>query len=76
MAEVDASIPGNLNAMIRIDDERIKVHLDRVVRGTVEETLNALLDSTSPIAMPKLGVGADHFRPVGRQALVGSICCG
>ena len=28
--------------MIRIDDERIKGHLDRVVRGTVEETLNSL----------------------------------
>jgi transposase-like protein len=28
---------------ITIDDERIKRHLDRVVRGTVEETLNALL---------------------------------
>ena len=31
--------------MIRIDDERIKGHLDRVVRGTVEETLNAILDA-------------------------------
>ena len=28
-----------------IDDERIRGHLDRVVRGTVEETLNALLDA-------------------------------
>ena len=28
-----------------IDDERIKSHLDRVVRGNVEETLNALLDA-------------------------------
>jgi hypothetical protein len=27
------------------DDERIKSHLDRVVRGSVEETLNALLDA-------------------------------
>jgi transposase-like protein len=34
-----------LNNVIRIDDERIKGHLDRVVRGTVEETLNALLDA-------------------------------
>ena len=31
--------------MITIDDKRIKRHLDRVVRGTVEETLNALLDA-------------------------------
>jgi len=36
---------GNTNNVIRIDDEQIKGHLDRVVRGTVEETLNALLES-------------------------------
>jgi len=29
----------------RSDDDRIKSHLDRVVRGIVEETLNALLDA-------------------------------
>jgi putative transposase len=32
---------------ITIDDERIKNHLDRVVRGSVEETLNALLDAAA-----------------------------
>ena len=37
----DTPIPGPLNNVIRIDDERIKGHLDRVVRGTVEETLNS-----------------------------------
>ena len=41
----DTAIPGALNDVVRIDDERIKGHLDRVVRGTVEETLNALLDA-------------------------------
>ena len=41
----DTPIPGPLNNVVRIDDERIKGHLDRVVRGTVEETLNALLDA-------------------------------
>jgi transposase-like protein len=41
----DTPIPGPLNNVIRIDDERIKGHLDRIVRGTVEETLNALLDA-------------------------------
>lgn len=41
----DTPIPGPLNNVIRIDDERIKGHLDRVVRGTVEQTLNALLDA-------------------------------
>jgi len=37
--------PSPLNNVITIDDERIKSHLDRVVRGTVEEALNALLDA-------------------------------
>jgi putative transposase len=37
--------PGPLGNVITIDDERIKSHLDRVVRGSVEETLNALLDA-------------------------------
>ena len=41
----DTPIPGALNNVIRIDDDRIKGHLDRVVRGTVEETLNSLLDA-------------------------------
>src|SRR3974390_1683857 len=41
----DTPIPGALNNVIRIDDERIKGHLDRIVRGTVEETLNGLLDA-------------------------------
>ena len=42
MTENTSSPLGNV---ISIDDERIKSHLDRVVRGTVEETLNALLDA-------------------------------
>ena len=37
--------PSPLGTVITIDDERIKGHLDRVVRGSVEETLNALLDA-------------------------------
>src|SRR6201987_239368 len=34
-----------LGNVITIDNDRIKSHLDRVVRGSVEETLNALLDA-------------------------------
>jgi putative transposase len=34
-----------LTNVITIDDDRIKSHLDRIVRGSVEETLNALLDA-------------------------------
>jgi hypothetical protein len=37
--------PSPLGTVITIDDERIKSHLDRVIRGSVEETLNALLDA-------------------------------
>ena len=34
-----------LSNMIRIHDDRVKEHLDKVVRGTVEETLNAMLEA-------------------------------
>jgi hypothetical protein len=36
--------PSPLNNVMTIDDERIKNHLDLVVRGRVEETLNRYLD--------------------------------
>jgi putative transposase len=31
--------------VVQIDEERIQAHLDEVVRVTVEETLNGLLDA-------------------------------
>jgi transposase-like protein len=34
-----------LSNIIRIDDERIQEHLGKIVRGSVEETLNALLEA-------------------------------
>src|SRR5262249_3169586 len=37
--------PSPLSNVITIDEERIKNHLDRVVRGSVEDTLNGLLDA-------------------------------
>jgi putative transposase len=37
--------PSPLSNVIAIDHEGIKNHLDRVVRGSVEVTLNALLDA-------------------------------
>jgi putative transposase len=40
----DKDAPGVGN-VIRIDEERIKDHLGRIVRGTVEDTLNGLLDA-------------------------------
>src|ERR687893_3126822 len=36
------AVPGNV---VRIDEERIKDHLGRIVLGTVEGTLDALLDA-------------------------------
>ncbi len=38
------SIPA-LGPVVQIDEGRIQAHLDEVVRATVEETLNALLDA-------------------------------
>ena len=35
----------NLNNVIKIDPGQIQNHLDQMVRGTVEETLNSMLDA-------------------------------
>ena len=34
-----------LSQVIRIDDERVQNYLRNAVRGSVEETLNAMLDA-------------------------------
>ena len=34
-----------LGSVVQIDEGKIQAHLDQVVRATVEETLNALLDA-------------------------------
>ena len=34
-----------LGAVVQIDEGKIRAHLDEVVRATVEETLNALLEA-------------------------------
>jgi transposase-like protein len=36
---------GPLGNVIRIDDDRVREHLGRIVRGTVEETLNTMLEA-------------------------------
>ena len=41
----DDTKAANLSNVIHIDDDRIQDHLGKVVRNTVEETLNALLDA-------------------------------
>ena len=39
-----ASKEGKAGRIIRIEQEQLTRHLDKVVRGTVEQTLNALLE--------------------------------
>lgn len=39
------NVPEKLNKVIQIDEEKIHQHLGDLVRGTVEETLNQLLDA-------------------------------
>jgi len=40
-----SEVKTGLGSVVQIDDGRIQAHLDEVVRATVEETLNALLDA-------------------------------
>ena len=35
----------HLSKVIKIDESQIQTHLDKMVRSTVEETLNGLLDA-------------------------------
>jgi len=59
MAEDNTKALGNV---IHIDDQRIQDHLGKIVRGSVEETLNALLDAEADRL-----VGADRYeRSAGR----------
>ncbi len=37
--------PGAMGEVIQIDEARIRDHLGEMVRGTVEEALNAMLDA-------------------------------
>jgi transposase-like protein len=43
--EVSATSDRHLSKVIKIDEARIQTHLDKMVRSTVEETLNGLLDA-------------------------------
>jgi transposase-like protein len=54
----------SLTNVIRIDDERIQDHLGKIVRGSVEDTLNALLEAE---AERLVGAGR-HERTEARRA--------
>ena len=45
MADDNMDSGDTVSNVVKIDEERIKGHLDRIVCGTVEETLNSLLDA-------------------------------
>ena len=47
------SVSKNLGKVIQIDEEQIQQHLGEMVRGTVEETLNKLLDAEADLDFPK-----------------------
>ncbi len=64
---------GNLGPVVQIDEERIQAHLDEVVRSTVEETLNALLDAEADrLCGAKCMSGAKAASIPGRAAMTGS----
>ncbi len=46
-----------ISNVVRIDEEKIRGHLDRIVRSSVEETLNGLLDAEADRL-----VGADRYQ--------------
>ena len=43
--DVSETTEQNLNNVVKIDEARIKSHLGEMVRGTVEQTINGLLDA-------------------------------
>jgi len=55
--------------VVQIDEGRIQTHLDEVVRSTVEETLNALLDAEAD----QLCGARKYERTEGRKELEAAI---
>ena len=47
-----------LGPVVQIDEGRIRAHLDGVVRSTVEEALNALLDARRTICAERASTSA------------------
>ena len=47
-----AETTDNLNKVIKIDEAKIRNHLGEMVRSTVEETLNDMLDAEPQVQLP------------------------
>jgi len=60
---------GSLGAAFSVDAEKVRSHLDEVVRGTVEQTLNALLDAEADRAC---GAGRYQRSPQRQDTRAGS----
>jgi len=60
---------GSLGAAFSVDAEQVRSHLDEVVRGTVEQTLNALLDAEADRAC---GAGRYQRSPQRQDTRAGS----
>jgi len=69
----DDSKTTDLSNVIHIDDDRIQDHLGRVVRSTVEETLNALLDADA-LACTALVVAGCKRQRCAKSSLRQSSC--
>ena len=68
MDDATGSLSG-MEAAFQIDEAKIRGHVDQVVRGSVEETLNALLDAgvrLFRVAAPDLDAAAQAHAPVHR----------
>ena len=61
-----------LSNVIRIDDERVQDHPRHIVRGSVEETLNALLDAETDRLV---GAGCYERTETRRDTRAGSYDC-
>ena len=68
----------DLSKVVRIDEAKIKNHLSEVVRGTVEETLNAMLDAEADRLVgakryerspDRVDTRAGHYPKAGRCAV-------
>ena len=58
-----------MGQVIQIDEARIRDHLGAMVRGTVEETLNALLDAEADrLCVQDVTSGAKAGRTPGQEA--------
>ena len=69
----------SISNVVKIDEERIKGHLDRIVRGTVEETLNGLLDAEADAlcgaqryerSPDRIDTRAGHYNLITTQAAI------